>query len=290
LDRACDFVGGSHAGLVCQDALGKAVDFHLASNHDPRYRTLYVEKYFKINPVFPTALFFNLEDTHGVTDIAPREEFCRTRFSLEWLAPQGFIDSLFTTLDKSATACAVFAIMRHARQGLADDETRRRFGLLVPHIRRALLIGKVIDLKTVEAAALADSIDTFNAGMFLVDATGRIVHANASGRSLVGEAKVLRAPTDRLGAIDAGADQALLDRIAAAARGDMALGRRGISVPLDAHDGERYVAHVLPLTCGSRRKAGGVLRRRGNCVCAEGGARFAVAARGGLPGISANPR
>jgi len=42
----------------------------------------------------------------------------------------------------------------------------------------------------------------------------------------------------------------------AAAGGDAALGRRGIAVPLKARDGERYVAHVLPLTSGARRKAG----------------------------------
>jgi DNA-binding CsgD family transcriptional regulator len=34
------------------------------------------------------------------------------------------------------------------------------------------------------------------------------------------------------------------------------LGRRGVAVPLRAHDNERYVAHVLPLTSGARRKAG----------------------------------
>jgi DNA-binding CsgD family transcriptional regulator len=34
------------------------------------------------------------------------------------------------------------------------------------------------------------------------------------------------------------------------------LGRRGIAVPLKARDDERYIAHVLPLTSGARRKAG----------------------------------
>ena len=31
---------------------------------------------------------------------------------------------------------------------------------------------------------------------------------------------------------------------------------KGIAVPLTARDGERYVAHVLPLTSGERRRAG----------------------------------
>jgi DNA-binding CsgD family transcriptional regulator len=36
----------------------------------------------------------------------------------------------------------------------------------------------------------------------------------------------------------------------------VAVGVKGIGVPLTAREGERYVAHVLPLTSGARRKAG----------------------------------
>jgi DNA-binding CsgD family transcriptional regulator len=41
-----------------------------------------------------------------------------------------------------------------------------------------------------------------------------------------------------------------------AERGDAAVGIKGIAVPLLALDGERHVAHVLPLTSGARRRAG----------------------------------
>jgi DNA-binding CsgD family transcriptional regulator len=133
---------------------------------------------------------------------------------------------------------------------------RRRFALVAPHIRRAVLIGHVIDRKTVEAATLADSLDTLTAGMFIVDGGGRILHANASGHIMIAEANVLRAAGGKLGATDPQADQALLESFAAALGGDTALGRKGIAVPLKARNQERYVAHVLPLTSGTRRKAG----------------------------------
>jgi DNA-binding CsgD family transcriptional regulator len=38
--------------------------------------------------------------------------------------------------------------------------------------------------------------------------------------------------------------------------GDAAVGIKGIAVPILARDGERYVAHVLPLTSGTRGQAG----------------------------------
>jgi DNA-binding CsgD family transcriptional regulator len=166
------------------------------------------------------------------------------------------MDGLFASLEKSATGCALFTVFRRMSDGFVDDEMRRRFALVVPHVRRALLIGKVIDLKTVEAAALADSLDTLTSAMFLVDGTGRIVHANASGHVMVANANVVRAPNGRLGATDPAADQALLDSFTASGGGDAMLGRRGIAVPLRARNGERYVANVLPLTSGARRRAG----------------------------------
>ena len=36
---------------------------------------------------------------------------------------------------------------------------------------------------------------------------------------------------------------------------DAVVNTKGVAVPLSARDGERYVAHVLPLTSGARRKA-----------------------------------
>ena len=53
-----------------------------------------------------------------------------------------------------------------------------------------------------------------------------------------------------------GADQELNQTLALAGGGDAAVGVKGIAVPLTARDGEHYVAHALPLTCGERRRAG----------------------------------
>ena len=257
LQKAGRYIGGSGAGLTSQETWRRSARLHFTWGTDPHYMRLYEEKYHKLNPAFPTVLFFAVEEPHSIVpDCITRDEFCRSRFGKEWLLPQGMIDGLFANLEKSAAAASTLFVTRTLSDGFADDEMRRRFALVVPHVRRAVLIGKVIDLKTVEAAALADSLDTLTAGMFLVDATGRIIHANASGHSMVTDAKALRAPSGRLGAIDASADQALLDSFVAASRGDAALGRKGIAVPLKAHNEERYVAHVLPLTSGSRRKAG----------------------------------
>jgi DNA-binding CsgD family transcriptional regulator len=254
--KANRYIGGSAVSLSSQDLVGRKSDLYFASGHDPDFLQRYVEKYCNINPLFPTAYFYDVERTLAVPDCLPLAEFCRTRFAVEWVVPQGFVDTMLSNIEKSPANCAVFAMMFHARDGFANEEKRRRFALVVPHVRRALVIGKVIDLHKVEAAALADTLDALASAMYIVDGTGRIVHANASGYSMVAEAKVLRAPGGRLSANDPTADEALLDIFTAAGGGDAALGRKGVAVPLRARDGERYVAHVLPLTSGARRKAG----------------------------------
>jgi DNA-binding CsgD family transcriptional regulator len=69
-------------------------------------------------------------------------------------------------------------------------------------------------------------------------------------------ASVLHAAGGRLVANDPQADETLAGTFATSGNGDAALGIKGVAVPLLARDGERYVAHVLPLTSGARRRAG----------------------------------
>jgi DNA-binding CsgD family transcriptional regulator len=191
----------------------------------------------------------------ALADLMPHAEFRETRFYAEWVRPQHWIDALGVTLEKSVTTYAAHSVIRHERDGIADDATRRRMGLVAPHMRRAVLIGKVMDLQKIEAAMLADTLDGLAAAMLLVEAGGRVVHANAAAYALLADARVLRSSDGKLVTSDAGANSALQKIFAAAANGDLALGSNGIAVPLTTPNGERHVAHVLPLTSGARRRA-----------------------------------
>jgi DNA-binding CsgD family transcriptional regulator/PAS domain-containing protein len=258
IESICGYVGAASASLHSQDSVTRATDALFwwgRASTAPHYFKIYLEKYGKINPIFPGVVFFDLELTVAVPDVISCEEFVRTRFFQEWLSPQSLTDGLFSNLEKGATSCALFTAMRHAAQGPVDDRMRRRFELITPHVRRAMLIGQVIDLHRVEAAALADSLDELASGVFIVDSNGRIIHANASAHRLIAEASLLRAPNGRIAALDL-QSRTLLDVFTAAKAGDAAVGKKGIALPLTARTGERYVAHVLPLTSGARRKAG----------------------------------
>jgi DNA-binding CsgD family transcriptional regulator len=257
LRKARVFVGGSAAALFSKDAARKHLDVYYDDGGlDPHYKQLYFDKYAKLDPYTTGHVFAEIEEIVATADLLPYGEFLETRFNKEWAEPQLLVDFVCAVLDKSATSAAMFGVFRHARDGRVDEAARRRMRLIVPHVRRAVLIGRAMDLKTAEAAQFADSFDGLDAGLFLVDATGRIVHANASGHAMLHERSVLRAASGRLVAIEADAAAALNEIFVMAGYGDAAVGTRGIAVPLRARDGGCYLAHALPLTSGARQRAG----------------------------------
>ena len=255
LEKSCGFVRGVASNLYSEDSAAKTGNIHYTWGVDRHYGRLYYDKYIKYNPFTTAQLFFDIGEVVTIGDIMPYDEFLESLFYKEWAQPQGWVDAASAMLEKSSTSYAAFSVIRHERDGLVDQPTRERMRLLVPHVRRAVLIGKVIELHKAEASTLADTLDGLTAGMFLVDKTGRIVHANASGHAMVAEAKFVRAVRGRLAATDPQANQVLQDIFAAAECGDEAVGVKGISVPLPARGDNDHVAHVLPLTAGMRRKA-----------------------------------
>lgn len=256
LQKICAFVPGSASNIFSQDAIKKAANRYFMWGIDPYYDSLYVEKYAALNPLFPSVLFFPVGDVYEQTDIMPVAELQESRLYNEWMQPQGYIDFIGSTVDKSATSAAFLVLIRHQRDGWVDDQTRQRMRLIAPHVRRAILIAKVIDLNKVEAAVLASALDGLAAGMVLVDAGGRIVHANASALDMIAEGGVIHAAHGRLATKDPKTNRALSDILRRAAAGDAALGIKGIAVPLPARSGPEHVAHILPLTSAARGIAG----------------------------------
>lgn len=107
-----------------------------------------------------------------------------------------------------------------------------------------------------DAATLADTLDGLDAGLYLVTADGRLVHANAAGQAILDAGDILHEINGRLAACDPTANQTLRHVFAAAGQGDSALDASGIAVPMTGKDGQRHVAHALPLVSGMRRRAG----------------------------------
>jgi DNA-binding CsgD family transcriptional regulator/PAS domain-containing protein len=256
LRKTANFVGGSAASIFSQDAVNRVGNSYYQFGVDSRYETLYFEKYIKYDPLSTVYLILGAGEVSSSSVLIPPAEFFETRFYKEWAAPQGWTDNVFAILEKSPTSIGAIVIFRHKRDGLADENARRLLRLITPHLRRAALIGKVIDLKATEAATFADVLDGLSVGIFLVDAAGCIVHANTAGHDILAADDILRSVAGRLVARDPQVNKALHDAFGAAEHGDATIGAQGVALPLIARDGERHVAHLLPLTSGERRRTG----------------------------------
>jgi len=256
LDKAAQFVGAEAGALIWRNPVCRAVNVIHAFGLKPGYGELYRRHYAKLDPTTGPMLLRDVGDVASTTDLLPHGELVKTCFYREWLQAQGFVDLLQASLDKSSTEVVHLCFMRSSDSGMIDNATRDRLRLIIPHMRRAVLVGQLVDRTTAQAATFGDALDGICAGLFLVDAAGQIVHANASGQAMLSQGVLLRGHGDKLMSHDTNAAQGLHEIFSSAAREGAEVGPRGNAVPITGRDGEHYVAHVLSLTAGARRQVG----------------------------------
>jgi DNA-binding CsgD family transcriptional regulator len=253
IERVAQFVGGAGGGVFCKDVgAHHATQPYSFGYQRPVPVALFREIYSSAGGHF----LGDLEQPIATTDLVPFRELAESELYRQWAKPQGFVDFVSAVIDRTAISVAIFGVFRHQRDGIVDEQARRQLSLVAPHIRRAVLIGRMFEFKAAEIATFVDTLDGLSAGMYLVDPEGRLIHANAAGNAILDAGDILSSAGGRLVARDAQVDRTLRDVFAAAGQGDAALGIKGIAVPLLGRNGERYVAHALPLTSGARRRAG----------------------------------
>lgn len=256
LEKIAGFVGGSATNLFLHDRTGKTVNVYFQWGNDPDYEKLYFTKYAALNPMFPGAMLFGIGEVQAQNDVVPYREFYETRFYKEWVRPQKIVDSIGGIVEKSSTSVAMLVVRMSERDGLVDDQVRHRFSLVLPHVRRALLIGQVISFKETNATMLAAALSRIAAGVFLVDAGMKVVFANDAGKALLAHGSVVHDTRGLLKSPSREVNRLLHDLcLSAAGLEDIAFGEKGVAVPLLVK-GERWLVHLLPLTSGARRQTG----------------------------------
>ena len=254
LRSACDFVGGYQALMFWQDAASDAAAALYSYNDDPHYTQLYYKIYAPLNPVFPAAIFQEVGAVHTAIDLVPEAELRETRFYKEWIAPQGMHDFISVVLEKDAIRAAFLSVQW--RGDPIGDQPRRRMALLVPHFQRAVAIGRLFVKQKADDASLTATLDRAESGVFLVGEGGRIVFANASGRQMIGDGSLLHASNNILHAVAADSDRSLDAGFRAMAQEGATINARGVTVVLSDAPGGRWVANILPLVDGARRRTG----------------------------------
>ncbi len=252
LASICAYVGGSSAVLLWHDsALERSEALHLY-NVDPHYLQLYFEKYLPLNPMFPAATFVDEGAVVADEDIMPRAELNKTRFYKEWIKPQGTLGALSVNLEKGRVRTSMINVRMTVP---LKDEMRRRLGLLVPHLQRAVTIGRLFEQSRTTGQALTETLDHVEAAVILVDARAEIVFANDLALKMLDEGSLVKTARNVLRAVDPAANRTLENVIRSAEKGDASVGARGMGIPLTRKSREPWFAHVLPLRSGRRARA-----------------------------------
>lgn len=186
-------------------------------------------------------------------DLAPQIEVFSTPFYLYWAKPQNIHQVVEAIALSEPTRLGLFCVTRHADAGEFTGDQLARLRRLAPHIRRAITISDVLDLKTVERQAYREVIDSMAAGICIVGHRGAILHANTAAKSMMQDAILIRSENGQLRGSDSEGTSELMAAIDAAHVNGRSLGANGIGVPLKGSGGQRAVAHVLPLACGDIR-------------------------------------
>jgi DNA-binding CsgD family transcriptional regulator len=244
-----DFVGGQACGIFSKDSSNQSGLTHYYCGADPHYIRLYSETHARLDPLTTLP---PLGKVVSIPDLVDHDEYRGGRSYQEQLRPQGCVDAANVVLEQSGRDCAVLlTVLSGAR--MIDSEMRRRIAQIVPHVQRALLINRTIDLRDSEAATFAATLDGLSAGIFLVDADCRLVHANAAGHDMLSADDVLASIGGQLVARDVKSNRSLREVLADHRN---ALDAKGTALTLTTHDGERYVMHMLPLTSAARTGIG----------------------------------
>jgi DNA-binding CsgD family transcriptional regulator len=234
------FVGGRACGIITKDPVSKFGITHHYCGADPHYIKLYADGYSRFDPL---ARLPAPGRVVSIPDLVPYDEYRRGPFYQEWLRPQGSVDCPTVLLDDQDCSSPTLLTFLTGKK-IMDADMRRRIALVAPHVKRSLMITRSIDHRTCEAATFADTLDGLSAGIFLVDSQCRLVHANLAGQDMLGEDDCLRSIGGQLVAGDRRVNQGLRESVA---NGGVGMASGSVAFSFAAHDGEHYVAHVLPL-------------------------------------------
>ena len=165
----------------------------------------------------------------------------------------GCIDVLSTVVLRDAARIGIFNLDRGFGGGFATDEDLALLGMLAPHIRRAITISDLLNLKAVEAHALGATLDLLSPGIIILAADRRILHTNEAAKRMLAAGAPIRSAEGRLLVAGSAANEELEKALAIAESDEAGMGKTGIGITTLSNSGAPTIVHVLPLARGDLR-------------------------------------
>ena len=165
------------------------------------------------------------------------------RYFPKWVRPQGIADAVVIGLESDAVAFANVALDRHKSMGDISETEVEGLRLIAPHLRRAVKISQILELKTIEAATFSHTLENFSVGIALVDQNMMLVHANAAAQTMLAAKNPIRLVEGRV-ALPLQTSTATLQNTVRQAVGNEPA---SATIPSRQQNGAPCLVHVLPL-------------------------------------------
>jgi DNA-binding CsgD family transcriptional regulator/PAS domain-containing protein len=166
----------------------------------------------------------------------------------EWARATGTVDTMTLFLMHTPLHVAGLYLGRNVRQGLITDREIELGKLLLPHLRRAVTISNVLDVRTIEGTRMAEALDALRCAVVLTNEHGTILHTNRSAEHMLDGGGPIQSPQGALQAAAPSATSELRSAITLAAGNEAGIGKTGLAIRLTEPDAPPILAHVLPLT------------------------------------------
>ncbi len=255
VEKVARFIGCFAGALGAVDFLHGGLNLGVQWGYPPEEWQRYLDETYHQNPLNAEAYRTGVGEVRLASTFDTYGEFLRSDFYINWCRPLGIIDGIQSTIEKSASSIALLTCVRHVDAGPVDPADLRRAKLVLPHLRRAFLISRLIDLHATRADAFADAMDGLSTGVFFINPAGHLVHANAAGQAMLDAREPVMLSAGHL----VTSEQAMLESVrqacAAALDETIIVEAPSVSVALTAQDGRHFTAHVLPLNSGARKRA-----------------------------------
>jgi DNA-binding CsgD family transcriptional regulator len=174
---------------------------------------------------------------------------------IEVIRPFDIEHSLVSFFAREGSVMATLAAMRGRDRGAFGNEEIARFGLVVPHLRRAFELYALLDQAKTTLTDIGAALDLVDAGVFLADGDLRVAHANRAAEDLLRSGDGIAVRAGRLHCSDPRAARKLA--AAASLAIEAARGRHELvnadHIEVPRRDGEepyRISLHPLPKRAG----------------------------------------
>jgi DNA-binding CsgD family transcriptional regulator/PAS domain-containing protein len=168
----------------------------------------------------------------------------RGAFFNELCVPFELDDLVGGLVESSAAGSIALAVMKPRGRAVFDESHTDLLDYLLPHIRRAVQISRLLENAASERALAWEVLDRLTIGFFVVDVRGRIKQANRAGERMLGDG--LRVGRDGLAAELPGVTRALQDCLASARSPVSEAGGVPSAVALPRRNGPPLSAVALP--------------------------------------------